>query len=152
MNGWLLSGLIVLALIVVVVRRVIGEPVDLRDLWVPPVVLTAIGTWILVRTDGLGAADLAWATGGLMLGFGLGLVRGAFVVVTDDGGLRQRYTWRTFAALVVTLLVAGGYAVLAGRLGMSPGARPVQLSIGVSFLGEALAVTRRCTNVVRRTL
>jgi hypothetical protein len=35
------------------------------------------------------------------------------------------------------------FAVLAARLGMRPEARPIQLSIGLSFLGESLAVTLR---------
>ena len=137
-------ALIAVVVLVLIIRRVRGEPLNARDLWAPPVVLTVIGGWILARADGLRLSDGAWLLGGTVLGIALGYLRGSLVVVfVRAGHLWHRYPVRTFAAVIGTLLVMAAYGFLAGRLGMRPQARPVQLAIGVSFLGEALAVTRR---------
>ncbi|MGC4747346.1 DUF1453 domain-containing protein [Micromonospora sp. DT201] len=144
MNKWFLAALIALVLIVVVVKRLIGEPLNRRDLWAPPVVLTAIGLYSLSKSGGLHARDYGWLVGGAVLGLALGYLRGSLVVVYEKRGfLWQRYRGRTFAAVVGTLVVMFGYGLLVDKLGMQPGARPIQLSIGISFLGEALAVTRQ---------
>ncbi|KUL40893.1 DUF1453 domain-containing protein [Actinoplanes awajinensis] len=144
MNGWVLLAIAVVVLVVVVVRRVRGEPLNARDLWVPPVVLTGIGLWILAHTSGLRPADHTWLLGGALLGVTLGYLRGRFVVVFARAGfLWQRYTGRTFAVVAGTLLLMAAFGLLATRLGMRPEARPIQLSIGLSFLGESLAVTLR---------
>ncbi|MGC4759405.1 DUF1453 domain-containing protein [Micromonospora trifolii] len=144
MNGWLLAVIISLALIIVVVKRLIGEPLNGRDLWVPPIVLTAIGLYTLSKTSGLHADDYAWLAGGSASGLVLGFLRGSFVVVYEKRGfLWQRYRGLTFVALAGTLAVMLGYSLLSDKLGMQPGARPIQLSIGISFIGEALAVTRQ---------
>ncbi|WP_327035683.1 DUF1453 domain-containing protein [Micromonospora ureilytica] len=143
-NGWVLAAIITLALVIVVVKRLIGEPLNRRDLWVPPTVLTAIGLYTLSKTNGLHADDYAWLVGGAALGLTLGFLRGSFVVVYEKRGfLWQRYRGRTFAAIAGTLAVMLGYSLLGDQFGMQPGARPIQLSIGVSFIGEALAVTRQ---------
>ncbi|MEV4823425.1 DUF1453 domain-containing protein [Micromonospora sp. NPDC049274] len=144
MNGWILATIIVLALIVVVVKRLVGEPLNRRDLWAPPVILTTIGLYTLLRADGLRTADYAWLVGGCVLGLTLGHLRGSFVVVYEKRGfLWQRYRGRTFAAIVGTLVVMLGYGLLADQLGMRAAARPIHLTLGISFIGEALAVTRR---------
>ncbi|MFG1836837.1 DUF1453 domain-containing protein [Micromonospora sp. NPDC049175] len=144
MNGWVLAAIIVLALIVLVVKRLVGEPLNKRDLWAPPVILTAIGLYILLRTDGLRTVDYAWLVGGCALGLVLGYLRGSLVVVYEKRGfLWQRYRLRTFAAIAGTLVAMLGYGLLADHLGMQAPARPIQLTIGISFIGEALAVTRR---------
>ncbi|MEU7800414.1 DUF1453 domain-containing protein [Micromonospora arborensis] len=144
MNSWVLAMIITIALIVIVAKRLIGEPLNGRDLWVPPVVLTAIGLYTLLNTDGLHAFDYAWLAGGSTLGLALGYLRGSFVAVYEKRGfLWQRYRGRTFAAIAGTLVVMLGYSLLSGKLGMQSAARPIQLSIGISFIGEALAVTRQ---------
>ncbi|GAA1654751.1 DUF1453 domain-containing protein [Actinoplanes couchii] len=144
MNGWTLAAVVTIVLIAVVLKRLIGEPLNWRDLWAAPVILTGIGLYTLHRTAGLHASDYAWLTGGSALGLTLGYLRGSFVEVYEKRGyLWQRYRGRTFAAVVGTLLAMFGYALLADRFGMQPTARPVQLSIGISFIGEAMAVTRR---------
>ncbi|MER7005489.1 hypothetical protein ABT297_20925 [Dactylosporangium sp. NPDC000555] len=61
----------------------------------------------------------------------------------DRGFLWQRYRGRTFVAIIGSLVLMFAYALLADKLGMHAEARPIQLSIGISFIGEALAVTRR---------
>ncbi|WP_371522564.1 hypothetical protein [Kitasatospora sp. NBC_01300] len=95
-----------------------------------------------VQGEGLGEEflDLCAAVGAA-LGVGLGVLRGATVTLFErDGVAWQRYTGRTFLVAAGSLVVMAGFGFLAGRFGLAPDARPVQLSIGVGFLGEALAV------------
>ncbi|MFF1344224.1 DUF1453 domain-containing protein [Streptomyces sp. NPDC058290] len=144
MNPWLLTAIIVAVVIAVVIKRMIGEPVNARDLFAAPVILTGIGVLSLVKMTDLTGADLAWVIVGAVLGAALGALRGATVQLIDKGGvLWQRYTGRTFLTVIGTLAVTAGFSVLAVKMGMHENARPLQLSIGVSFLGESLMVGRR---------
>ncbi len=43
MNSWLLAALIAAALVLVIVKRLKGEPVNVRELFAGPAVLTALG-------------------------------------------------------------------------------------------------------------
>ncbi|UNO40612.1 DUF1453 domain-containing protein [Streptomyces sp. MST-110588] len=142
MNGWLLAGIIAAVVVVVVARRLKGERVTLRDLFATPVILVTIGAFRMAHTDTpLTGTDLAWAVPGAVAGTALGALRGTTVRLFDkDGVLWQRYTARTFLVAVPTLVLMAGYSVLAVKMGMHDEARPVQLSIGVSFLGEALVI------------
>ncbi|GAA2931840.1 hypothetical protein GCM10020221_29590 [Streptomyces thioluteus] len=144
MSTWLLVVVIAVVAVVVVVKRLTGEPLNARDLFAPPVVLTGLGVWALCEADGLTGADAAWATVGAVLGLALGAVRGTTIRIFErDGVLWHRYTGRTFLVLVASLAVSAGFGLFASAMGMHEGARPVQLSIGVGFLGEALVVGRR---------
>ncbi|MFI9723017.1 DUF1453 domain-containing protein [Streptomyces sp. NPDC052396] len=137
----LLVALVVLVVVAVIVKRLKGEPLNLRDLAVPPVVLTVIGGTALAKAHGLTAADLGWTAAGALLAVALGALRGTTVrIFARDGVLWQRYTGRTFLVLLVSLLLGAGYGLLAERLGMHRAARPAQLSIGLGFLGEALVL------------
>ncbi|MFE6866741.1 DUF1453 domain-containing protein [Kitasatospora sp. NPDC057692] len=144
MRAWLLVTVIAVAAVAVVVKRLIGEPVNLRDLFGPPVVLTALGVWSVLEAGEPDGADVGWVVGGCLIGLGLGALRGATVALSRrDGVLYQRYTGRTFLVVVLALLASALYGLLAGRLGMHEAARPVNLSIGVGFLGEALVIGGR---------
>ncbi|MFB7905902.1 DUF1453 domain-containing protein [Kitasatospora sp. NPDC056076] len=144
MGNWVHVALIGVVVVVVVVRRLRGEPLNARDLFAPPVVLTALGLWALSQRHGLGAGDCGWIGAGAALGVALGALRGATIRVYERGGvLWQRYTGRTFLVAVVSLAAMAGFALLAERGGLAADARPVQLSIGVGFLGEALVVGYR---------
>ncbi|MFB7473822.1 DUF1453 domain-containing protein [Kitasatospora sp. NPDC056184] len=144
MQTWLLVTIIAVAAAAVVVKRLIGEPVNLRDLFGPPVVLTALGVWSVLEAEELNGADAGWAVGGCLIGLGLGALRGATVALSRRNGvLYQRYTGRTFLVVVLALLASALYGLLAGKLGMHEAARPVNLSIGVGFLGEALVIGYR---------
>ncbi|GHC54406.1 DUF1453 domain-containing protein [Streptomyces cinnamoneus] len=144
MNVWLLAGLITAVVIVVVIKRLIGEPLNARDLFGPPVVLSGLGVWALYKAEHLTGADIAWAVGGVALGIALGALRGTTVRVFEKQGvLWQRYTGRTFLVLVASAAVMAGFGLLATRMGMHEQARPTQLSIGVGFLGEALVIGAR---------
>ena len=144
MNGWLLATLLTGVAVIVVIKRLRGEPVNARDLFAPPVILTALGLTSLAKTDHLTGPDLAWAGAGAALGCALGVLRGTTIQLSERGGaLWQRYTGRTFVIAAASLLIMAAFGLLAGKMGMHAHARPLQLSIGISFLGEALAVGRR---------
>ncbi|GGR08035.1 DUF1453 domain-containing protein [Streptomyces netropsis] len=144
MHGWALAALIAVVAIVVVIKRLRGEPLNARDLFAAPLVLTGLGIWALCKADGLTGTDLVWVVVGCVLGIALGALRGATIQVFDkEGVLWQRYTGRTFLMALGSLMIMAGYGFLAVRLGMHENARPVQLSIGVGFLGEALIVGYR---------
>ncbi|WP_316519838.1 DUF1453 domain-containing protein [Kitasatospora brasiliensis] len=144
MNGWVHAGLIAAVVVVVVIRRLRGEPLNARDLFGAPVVLTGLGVWAVAQRHGLGAGDYGWIAAGAALGVALGAVRGATIRVYErEGVLWQRYTGRTFLVAGVSLAVMAGFAALAAHFGLAADARPVQLSIGVGFLGEALVVGYR---------
>ncbi|MFF7728495.1 DUF1453 domain-containing protein [Streptomyces sp. NPDC008001] len=143
-NPWLLAAIIAVVVIAVVIKRMIGEPVNAKDLFVAPAVLTGIGILSLIKKTDLTGTDLTWVITGAVLGAALGALRGATIQLVDKGGvLWQRYTGRTFLALIGTLAVTAGFSILAMKMGMHENARPIQLSIGVSFLGESLVVGRR---------
>ncbi|MGK5637111.1 DUF1453 domain-containing protein [Streptomyces sp. URMC 126] len=143
-NPWLLTAIIVAVVIAAVIKRLIGEPVNARELFAAPVVLTGIGILSLVKKTDLTAADITWIVTGAVLGVALGALRGATVQLVEKRGvLWQRYTGRTFVAVLGTLAVSAGFNVLAVKMGMHEYARPLQLAIGVSFLGESLVVGRR---------
>ncbi|MFF2806386.1 DUF1453 domain-containing protein [Streptomyces sp. NPDC058000] len=143
-NPWLLAAIIAVVVIAVVIRRMIGEPVNAKDLFIAPAILTGIGILSLIKKTDLTGTDLTWVITGAVLGAALGALRGATIQLVDRGGvLWQRYTGRTFLTLIGTLAVTAGFSVLAVKMGMHENARPLQLSIGVSFLGESLMVGRR---------
>lgn len=144
MNNWVHVALIAAVVVVVVVRRLRGEPLNARDLFAPPVVLTGLGLWALSQRHGLGVGDYVWIGAGAALGVAFGALRGATIRVYErEGVLWQRYTGRTFLVAALSLAVMAGFAVLAEHSGLAADARPVQLSIGVGFLGEALVVGYR---------
>ncbi|MFJ8472249.1 DUF1453 domain-containing protein [Kitasatospora sp. NPDC094011] len=144
MNNWVHVALIAAVVVVVVVRRLRGEPLNARDLFAPPVVLTGLGLWALSQRHGLGVGDYVWVGAGAALGTAFGALRGATIRVYEHGGvLWQRYTGRTFLVAAVSLAAMAGFAVFAEHNGLAADARPVQLSIGVGFLGEALVVGYR---------
>ncbi|MBF6329488.1 CcdC protein domain-containing protein [Nocardia transvalensis] len=140
----LLIVLVVAAvLIFVIVRRFRGEPLNARDLLVPPIPLLIIGVQGMVKHHPT-AVDIAWIAVGLLVGFSFGAWRGATItLLTRDGVLWQRYTGATLGVWVFSLAVSASIGFLGVHLGAHADARPVQLSIGVSMLGEALALGLR---------
>nr|WP_042179390.1 hypothetical protein [Kibdelosporangium sp. MJ126-NF4]CEL13798.1 hypothetical protein [Kibdelosporangium sp. MJ126-NF4]CTQ88166.1 hypothetical protein [Kibdelosporangium sp. MJ126-NF4] len=143
MNGWLLTGLVV-GVGIVLVLRVIGEPLNWRDVVAPPVVLLAIGVTGMLAFDGLDGTDIAWVTGSGVIGFAFGAARGATVRIYEKNGeLWQRYTAWSLTLLALGVLASAGITLLAVRLGMHEQARPHQLAIGISFAGEAAVLIPR---------
>ncbi|TWP46281.1 DUF1453 domain-containing protein [Lentzea tibetensis] len=113
--------LIAAAVVAVVVKRFTGEPLNVRDLAGPAVVLTAIGLH-----DAQSFAALP-----LVVGFAFGILRGVTIKLFEkDGHLWQRYTWQTLVVWAISI----GVGILLGQTG------PRTLSIGVGLLGELCAV------------
>lgn len=139
-----LKTLLVVGLVVyVVARRMMGEPLVARDVYVPPVVLVAIGGHGVLEQD-LSALDAGWLAVTVLLGVAFGALRAATAVVyPKDGVLWQRYTWKTLVVWVITFAVSLGVGALAVMAGMHAETRSMPLSIGVGLLGEALVILIR---------
>ncbi|MEV0680644.1 DUF1453 domain-containing protein [Actinosynnema sp. NPDC050436] len=140
MLTWVLIGAAVVA---VVVKRVLGEPLNGRDLVVPPLVLLGIGGYELTKTS-VTAVDVLWLVGGVAMGLALGVLRGATIKVYErDDVLWQRYTPWTLAVWVGSFAVNAGLGFAASASGVHADARPMALSIGVGLLGELVPVGLR---------
>ncbi|MET9295344.1 hypothetical protein [Streptomyces sp. NPDC003077] len=144
MTGWLLWVFVAIGVVLPVALRIRGYPADLRDLFVTPLIFVGIGALSLAKMDDLSPKDLAWATGGALLGLTLGVLRGCLTQVYEkEGVLWQRYRRKTLFLVLASLVVMVGFGFLAAGVGVHKDARPVHLNIGVSFLGEALAIAYR---------
>ncbi len=144
MPGWMVAALVIAAIGYTIVRRSIGEPVNVRDLLGPPVVLLALGGYGITKAPEVTAVDIGWLAGTSLVGLGLGVWRGTTVrLLVKDGALWQRYPARTYLVWVVSLVINGGLGLLARAGGMHEDVRPLTLSIGVGLLGEAAAVGLR---------
>ncbi|MGB3442516.1 MAG: DUF1453 domain-containing protein [Actinophytocola sp.] len=144
MHTWIVVALVVAAVGYTIVRRTIGEPLNVRDLFGAPVVLLVVGNYSLTKVPDVTGVDIAWLAGASFVGLALGVWRGATVLLmVKDGALWQRYPARTYLVWVVSLVVNGGLGFLATHEGVHADARPMTLSIGVGLLGEAAAVGLR---------
>ncbi|WP_340687441.1 DUF1453 domain-containing protein [Amycolatopsis coloradensis] len=144
MRTWLLIALVVGVVIVIVVRRLRGEPLVARDVFGGPVILLAIGAYGLSKLAIFTFTDGLWLVLGSVVGCVLGAVRATTTKLFErDGVLWLRYTGWTFGVWVLSLVVNFGVGFLATMAGAHPDARPVTLSIGVSLLGEALVLGKR---------
>ncbi|MGC5014271.1 hypothetical protein ACLQ2R_26200 [Streptosporangium sp. DT93] len=144
MNGTWWTVVVAVLVAGVVVRRFTGEPLDARDLFVPPVVLIGIGVHTLVKDTHPGARDVAWIVVAAAVGLILGALRGLTPrLFTRRGHLWQRYTPWTLLVWVVSMAANLGTGALAVAAGASEQARPITLSIGVGLLGEALTLGLR---------
>lgn len=127
-----------------IVRRLAGQPLNARELFSTPLILTAVGGYQLIQANGLAPVDYIWAAAGILVGVACGAWRGSTIqVFLKDGVLWQRYNGRTFLVWVLSLLGSGGFVLLAMVLGMNPEARPTTLSIGIGMLGEVAIVGLR---------
>jgi|ERR1041384_2479686 hypothetical protein len=136
-----LTVIVVVLVIGLVVKRFIGEPLNLRDLAVPPLVLTGIGIYHLVNDVHLTGGEIVWVVGGSLVGLVFGAVRGLTPrLFVSNGHLWQRYTVWTVVVWVVSAAANFGIGHLSG---LSTEVRPMTLSIGISVLGEAIILGAR---------
>ncbi|WP_409462798.1 DUF1453 domain-containing protein [Amycolatopsis sp. GA6-003] len=143
MSGWVLAGLVV-GVVVMLVFRMLGEPLNWRDTVAPPVVLIAIGIAGVVGFPGLTSTDVWWIVGSCVVGLAFGAARGATIrLYAKKGELWQRYRKSSLALFVLGVAASVGFTMLAVKFGMHEQARPHQLAIGVSFAGEALVLIPR---------
>lgn len=126
--------LLVIALLAFVVVR--GEPLDLKDALVMPIVLLAIGTNMIIQIAPT-TVDLAWLAGLSVISLAFGVARCATIVIECRGyEFVQRYRWTTFALLLASLVVGAALGQLAQHSGMHEGARPLTFTIGLGLAGK----------------
>lgn len=152
MTGWMWTALIAAGVVVVIVRRFRGEPLTLRDLCGPPLILLGIGTYELTKVDVLDPRDVLWTVGAALVGVALGGVRGTTTVLFVRGGhLWQKYTVGTVLVWVVSLGINAGVGWLAATVGgMHAEARQITLSVGAGLLGEMVVVGARALRTGER--
>lgn len=144
MHDLVIAGVIVVAVAAVVVKRFIGEPLNARDLFVPPVVLFGIGVYSISKAGSIAAVDLTWIVITTAVGIAIGVARGSTIrVFTRDGVLWQRYTRWTLAVWVLAIGIKFGVTALATAMGMHAEMNPMTLSIGAGLVGEMLPVGLR---------
>lgn len=133
-------ALVGLLLVVVVVRRLRGEPLDLKDAVTAPAIMLFLGVRAIAEVHPT-SADLAWLVALSVVSVLFGAARSATTVIERRGDqLFQRYRWRTLGLMVGSLVASMALGLLAQRLGLHPEARPLTFSIGVGLAGES-AVT-----------
>lgn len=129
--------LVVVLLIGLVVRRIRGEPLDLKDALASPAIFLLIGGRTIVEAHPT-TVDVLWLIGLSIVGLGFGAARAGTTIIERRGETYfQRYRWKTFAWLVGSLIVGGGLGLLAQQLGMHEEARPLTFTLGVGLAGES---------------
>ncbi|NKE58064.1 DUF1453 domain-containing protein [Lentzea sp. PSKA42] len=127
-------ALIAAGVLYVLVRRFIGEPLNARDLLAPPAFLLFFGIRAVDEFHLIYLLPLA-------AGFAFGALRGMTIRLFErDGHLWQRYTPWTLLVWVTSLGASVGLGLLIG------GHAPIQLSIGVSMLGELCTIGAKALN------
>ncbi|WP_432991375.1 hypothetical protein [Dactylosporangium sp. CA-233914] len=141
----------VAVIVLLMVRRYIGEPLEARRLIVPPLLLIVFGGYTLAQIDFATAARHP-VTDGAVLGVGAvvavlgGVLRGVTVkVFVQNGHVWYRYTLVTIAVWLGLVLLRVGQLVAARAFGADQSvlSAGLLLVLGLSFLGEAAILGRR---------
>ncbi|MPV35633.1 DUF1453 domain-containing protein [Georgenia subflava] len=144
-NPLVLAAVVVVVGGYVIVRRSVGEPLNVRDLSVPPLVLLALGVREVARGDALTVGQLYGLVGVGVLAVVLGGLRAMTVrFYLREGVLWYRYRLLTYAVWVATALVG-----VAARLAtyavtdLPASAQTLYLSVGLTLAGESLVLAAR---------
>jgi len=149
-----------LTLTVVVLVRLRPRPARTRRLLVGPLVVTAVGAFLLVPWLGAGAPGGAAVTVGvalvdLALTVVLGVARGATVQVAPGatGAVEYRYTGATVGLWAVSVAVRFALAGAGATLGASPAVTEgsILLALGLALLTQNLVVVRAAARARRST-
>ena len=134
----LIAGLVVL----VIVRRFAGQPVQAKSATVP-LVLTVWGL-VQLRGSQFGAADVAFLAVEVLVAVGVGLARGATIQLYHRAGqLWQRYRWTTLGVWLAAIVVRIGLVVGGHLMGVHVVNQSLVLVLGVSFVAESALVAWR---------
>jgi hypothetical protein len=132
----------------VLIRRLMGEPLEARRLLIMPVAVCGYG-WVQLASHPKQAdspLELAPLGISLLISVGLGFWRGRTIrVLVRDGHLWQQYTLTTVAVWILQLGVRGAMISTAQVLGttLAAGMDSLILGLGLSLLAEAATVGRR---------
>ncbi|MGO1908627.1 MAG: hypothetical protein ACTH1C_06945 [Brevibacterium linens] len=138
---------VIAVIVFVIVRRFRGEPVDAKDLAVPPVILVALSIKELWGFDHWTPANITFLVVSIIIGVGFGMLRGASTTLfAKDGTLHQKYTVKTLIVWALSLAASAGLHFGAQFIGAEEAVRPMTLSIGLSLLGEAITCGWRGLN------
>lgn len=144
-NSWVVVAVVVVAAGYVILRRSVGEPVNARDLAVPPLILVVLGVREVARGDALTTAQLTALIAIGALAVVLGGARAATVrLYVRDGALWYRYRPATYLMWLVT-----GILGIGARLGtyaltdLPTSARSLYLSVGLTLAGESAVLAVR---------
>lgn len=147
-NPWIVAAIVIGAVGYVIVRRTIGEPVNVRELTVPPLVLIVLGAREVVRAGGVGDG-LEWLIAAGVVSVLCGAARAATVrLFVRDGVVWYRYTPTTFATWLITAAIGVG-ARLAAFAEVPEEARSMMLTIGLTLAGEGLILGWRAEKRTR---
>ena len=139
MSPLLIALGVLVVIVIVIVRRFRGEPVDGKDLAVPPLILLGLAVKELWGFDHWTPANVTFLAASVVIGVSFGMLRGASTVLFERGGtLHQKYTAKTMIIWACSLLAGLGLHFGAQLIGAEEAVRPMTLSIGLSLLGEAI--------------
>ncbi|WP_166822305.1 DUF1453 family protein [Brevibacterium limosum] len=139
MSPFLIALGVIAVIVVVIVRRFRGEPVDAKDLAIPPLILLGLAIKELWGFSHWTPANVTFLTASVVVGVSFGMLRGASTVLFErDGTLHQKYTVKTMIIWACSLLAGLGLHFGAQLIGAEEAVRPMTLSIGLSLLGEAI--------------
>jgi hypothetical protein len=143
MNGWLEIAAVVGVVGWVLVRRMLGEPVEARRTLLLPAIVTVVG-FADVTTAAQSTVSITYLVIVAAAGAAIGLWRGATVrVYARDGVVHLRYTPVTVALLVagIAVKVASGLVLSATDPTAAHAAGSgLLLTLGVGLVAEGLVV------------
>jgi membrane protein CcdC involved in cytochrome C biogenesis len=133
-------------LVVVIGRRLAGEPVQAKRVAVLPLILAVVGLYQVAQAPHLSAFDIGVVAVEGLVAVGLGVVRGSTIrVYVRDGHLWQKYTWPTVGVWIGSILVRFGMVGGAVLLGADRSVMQtaVLLTLGLTFAGEGAMIALR---------
>lgn len=144
-NPLVVAAVVVVAGGYVIVRRSVGEPVNVRDLAVPPLVLLALGVREVLRGEALTVGQFYGLVGLGALAVVLGGLRATTVrLYPREGVLWYRYRAFTYVMWVATALV--GAAVRLGTYAITDlpaSAQTLYVTVGLTLAGESVVLATR---------
>lgn len=137
----MLTLLIVAVVIVLVIaRRLAGEPIRLKQMLLIPVILAALGLRQLAAQPPTGG-EIAYLALSTLLAAGLGLARGTTVAVyVRDGQAWLRYRPVTVLLWVLSVAVRVGTGLAARAAGVHLTGETTMVLVAASLLAEAAVV------------
>jgi hypothetical protein len=146
MNNVLWILLAAVLIVLVIGRRLMGEPLQARRVFILPLIVAIFGGYQLSHLHHVQPLDVGVLAAEAGLAITLGVVRGLTVqVFVRDGHLWQRYRPLTIVVWVVSIAVrlgatAGAYAIGADRSVLQAG---LLLVLGLTLAGESAVVGMR---------